>query len=676
MKDFLVLFKSKLARRTVLYVLLFSSIITLTFTSLQLYREYRSGVQRIEQEIGEIKSTSLKALEENLWLLNINSINLMLEGILQNKDVVHLAIYDENGKLLTSRGVRASGHIEQHNIPLSYTYQGRVIPLGHLKISTTLENVYNELIDTISYILVTQAIKTFAVSTFILFLVWLLISRHLSTIQQYAEKLRLGHSQQDLELNRRQNHWTNNDELSSLVKAINRMRREIQDSYAHIRHLSLHDSLTGLPNRRYLEKQLMLQAVSCQEGAARCALLFLDLDHFKLLNDSLGHSTGDQLLVEIARRISVIVEARRQEGDLVARIGGDEFVILITQLPGEESPATDVAIELAEDIKKCIAENISVGGKKYKLGASIGIALYQGGQSSYETLLKQADNALHDAKTSGRNRITVFRPELQRQTDMRLESERQLHIAIQQEEFILLYQPKVDRDRKVCSAEALVRWKRADGQLILPNQFIPIAEETGLIVEIGQQIISSAFHFVKANQDHFLRWGIDSISINVSARQFIDPGFADLLIDKTRYLDIDPGFFILEITEDAMIQSLEDARLAMQRLKKNGFRLSIDDFGTGYSSLSYLKDLPLDELKIDKSFIDHIVGRKNDRSITLSIIEIAQNLGLNVVAEGVETPEQFSLLCSQNCQLFQGYLFSKPLSDEDFLRFIQNEKLE
>ncbi len=674
MKDFLVLFKSKLARRTVLYVLLFSSIITLTFTSLQIYREYRSGLQRIEQEIEEIKSTSLKALEENLWLLNINSINLMLEGILQNKDVVYLAIYDENGKLLTAKGVRTSGHVEQHSIPLSYTYQGRVIPLGHLEVSTTLENLYNELIDTISYILVTQAIKTFAVSTFILFLVWLLISRHLSTIQQYAETLRLGQSQQDLKLNRRQSHWTNNDELSSLVKAINHMRWEIQESYAHIRHLSLHDSLTQLPNRRYLEKQLMRQAVYCQEGVARCALLFLDLDHFKLLNDSLGHSTGDQLLVEVARRISVIVEARQQDGDLVARIGGDEFVILITHLPGEESLAKDIVIDLAEDIRKCIAENISVGGKKYKLSASMGIALYGNDQNGYETLLKQADNALHEAKTSGRNRITVFRPELQHWTDQRLESERQLHIAIEKQEFILLYQPKVDRDKKVCSAEALVRWESADGKLIPPNVFIPIAEETGLIVEIGQQIISLAFHFVKAHQDFFLQQGIDSISINVSARQFIDPGFADFIIDKARQLGVDPGFFILEITEDAMIQSVEDTSLVMQRLKKSGFRLSIDDFGTGYSSLRYLKDLPLDELKIDKSFIDHIVDRKNDRSIALSIIEIAQNLGLNVVAEGVEKLEQFSLLCSQNCQFFQGYLFSKPLSGEDFLGFISQDE--
>ena len=676
MKDFLYLFKSKLARRTVFYVLLFSSVITLFFTSLQLYRDYRDGITRIEQEVDEVASTSLKALEENLWMLNLSSIELMLEGILQNKDIAYLEIRDENGTPLVSLGSRPDKNFRSHSLDLTYPVDGKEIHLGQLTIVATLENVYSDLLDTFSYILVTQTIKTFIVSTFIIFIVWSLISRHLTTIQNYANHLRLGSPPGDLRLNRKENHWTRGDEFSALVGAINRMRQEIVASYSHIRHLSLHDALTQLPNRRSLEEHLHMQAQFCGQSRSHGALLFLDLDHFKLLNESLGHSIGDQLLTEVARRLSSILGYPENETNLIARIGGDEFIILLNDLPDTESKAMQAAHELAEKVQRCISKNIPIAGKKYRISASIGIALYGNGKCNCETLLKQADNALHEAKAMGRNRIVVFHPEMQKKTDQRLETERQLHIAIQREQFLLHFQPKVDRSMKICSAEALVRWKKEDGKLVPPGLFIPIAEETGLIVEIGQQILISTFRMVAENRSRFQSHGLSSIAINVSARQFLDPGFADFVIAQAREKGIDPGFVILEITEEAMVQNLDITMQAMHQLKDHGFRLSIDDFGTGYSSMRYLKDFPLDELKIDKSFIDHIVESRNDRAIALSIIDMAHNLNLDVVAEGVENGEQFRLLRDMNCQIYQGFLFSRPLPQHEFLQYIESGETE
>ncbi len=676
MKEFLYLFKSKLARRTVFYVLLFSSLITLFFTSLQLYRDYQGGLSRIEQEMDEIARTSLKVLEENLWMLNLSSIELMLEGILQNKDIVYLEVRDEHGRPLVHLGDLPDRNFQDRDVELSYSINGQKIHLGQLKIVATLENVYNDLLDTFSYILITQTIKTFVVSTFILFIVWSLISRHLTTIQNYANNLRLGDPPQDLQLNRVENHWTRDDEFSALVDAINRMRREIGASYSHIRHLSLHDTLTQLPNRRHLEEYLRLQTQYCNQSRAHGALLFIDLDHFKLMNESLGHSIGDQLLIVVARRLGNLLNYPDDEKHLVARIGGDEFIVLLNDLPDDEAAALQAATEFANRLQRHISRDISITGKKYRITASIGIVLYGNKNCNCETLLKQADNALHEAKTMGRNRIVVFQPVMQKKTDQRLETERQLHIGIQQNQFLLHYQPKVDHAMRICSAEVLVRWQQDNGNLIPPNLFIPVAEETGLIVEIGQQIIESTFRTIAGSKLLFQTHGLNSISINVCPRQFLDPGFSDFVIEQARENGIEPGFIILEITEEAMVQDIDLTMQAMQQLKQHGFRLSIDDFGTGYSSMRYLKDFPLDELKIDKSFIDHIVENGNDRAIAHSIIDLAHNLGLDVVAEGVENEEQFHLLRDMGCQIYQGFLFSLPLPEDEFLQRIEAQGAE
>ena len=676
MKNLFFLFKSKLARRTVLYVLAFSSVVTLFFTSLQLYLDYRHGVAGIERQVEEITRTTQKALEENLWMLNLDSIGLMLDGILQNKDIVFLEITDENGKVLLERGHRPHQNYRIKRVKLEYRENGKIHPLGHLTIASTLENLYHDLLQKVGYILVTQTIKTFVVSIFIIFIVWWLISRHLSTIQRYANRLRPGQPQDELRLDRKENHWTRNDEFSALVDAFNRMRKEINTSYSHIRRLSFHDPLTQLPNRRFLEKHLKEKNPSCRLGEQHGALLFIDLDHFKVVNESLGHSIGDQLLVEVAARLCHVLDYPQNEHNVIARIGGDEFVILLNGLPCEKDEIEKTVCGLAGEILREISEEISLSGKRYRISASIGVAIFGDEDCNCELLLKQADNALREAKAHGRNRVMVFHPEMQQRIDQRLEVERQLHLAIRQRSFVLHYQPKVDRTTRVRSAEALIRWEQEDGRLVPPGLFIPVAEETGLIVEIGQQVLDAAFALV-AEKDHlFSRHGLSSIAVNVSARQFLAPGFVDQVIDRADAMSIDPTRIILEITEEAMVEDIETTMQAMHALKDHGFRLSIDDFGTGYSSLRYLKEFPLDELKIDKSFIDHIVDNRNDRAIAVSIIEMAHNLGLDVVAEGVENEQQFMLLQKQGCRLFQGFLFSRPLPEDAFVEYLESSRPE
>ena len=668
MKNFRLWLNSKLARRTVVYVLLISSTITLCFTSLQLYLEYKNGIASIHREVEQIAGTSLKPLAENLWLLNINSIDLMLEGIMHNQDIVYLEITDEMGKIIAARGRQPENNYLIKTLPLSYTYQGRHKYLGRLKIVATMKNVYTRIIDTITYILITQSVKTFLVSTFILFIVWLLISRHLSAIEHYTNNLRLNRPQKDLELDRKKSRWTENDEFTNLVAAINMMRREIYTSYSHIKYLSLHDPLTNLPNRRFLEEQLEHATSGTEQENPYGAVLFLDIDHFKLLNDSLCHSVGDQMLVTIARRLSSVAD---NKGILVTRIGGDEFIILLCNLASHLNQAEQQAQAFARSVQAAISgPAIIIDGKSYKLTVSIGIALFGGTGCDSETVLKQADLALHESKARGRDRITIFLPEMQNKVDLRLETKQQLHAALKKEQFVVHYQPKFDRNGTVCSAEALMRWQLDSGEMIAPNVFIPVAEESGLIVEIGNQITSMIFCMTARNLDLFKASGLQTIAINVSPRQFTDPSFYEHILREADRYGLDPGFFILEITEEAVINDIEATRGIMHRLKSHGFRLSIDDFGTGYSSLQYLKDFPLDELKIDKSFIDHIVDNKNDLAIALSIIEMAKNLNLDVVAEGVETQEQFELLININCHIFQGFYLSRPMREEDFLALL------
>jgi len=314
---------------------------------------------------------------------------------------------------------------------------------------------------------------------------------------------------------------------------------------------------------------------------------------------------------------------------------------------------------------------MSFNGQHYRVTASIGIALFKGGEEDCETVLKHADNAMYEAKAAGRNNTRIFHSEMQEQSDNRLFVEQSLIEAINNNDFMVFYQPKYNNHKEITSAEALIRWQQNNGDFISPADFIPIAEDTGLIVEIGYQVIAMVFQHTLEHIDTIKKAGLTSISINVSPRQFREIGFADYLISSIDELGLDAELFMLELTEEAVVSNIEKTISTMNKLKRYGFKLSIDDFGTGYSSLRYLKDFPIDELKIDKSFIDHIVNNKDDNAIVRSIITMAQNLNLDVVAEGVEREAQFKLLLENGCHLYQGYWFSKPIDPDAFIKLLK-----
>ena len=661
------LLNSKLATRLLFYTLLISTGITLLVSTYLLYREYRQETEALQQEFEQIKKVNLKSIEENLWFLDIASLKTMLTGLLQKQDFVYLELNDEQGKVLVKRGRFPKDNFIVQAVPLYHrNVGGGKTYIGKLTMVATTENIRKNIFKNAYFTLVPLAIAMFLVAVFIIFLVWSLISKHLLKIQSYTQDIRLDREQEPLVLDRQESRWTHNDEFSTLVDAINMMQHEIRESYSRIKYQSLHDPLTGLANRRSLENRLSRLLRDCQKSGRFAALLFMDLNRFKLLNDSLGHTIGDNILLELAKRLT----AFETKGYFVFRIGGDEFVILTGLLSDDPEEARVTARQLAEKIQQRIEENIVIGKTEFKITASIGIEIFQDEQD-VATILKHADNAMYQSKTMGRNGIAFFDEQMQDSTDKQLEMEQILRQSLQENDFIIHFQPKYGPDKRICSAEVLIRLQRPDGTLILPKEFIPIAEETGIILEVDRQIIRRVFQFIINNRSRLNNSGIKSIAINISALQFMMADFARFITSEAERFGIEPGFIILEITEEAVVSNIEHTIETMRKLKGQGFHLSIDDFGTGYSSMRYLANFPLDELKIDKSFVDRILEDERSLAVVRTIITMAHNLHLNVVAEGVESQQQFDVLLENGCTFFQGYLFARPQEEEEFLKTLE-----
>ncbi|MDX9767590.1 MAG: EAL domain-containing protein, partial [Ectothiorhodospiraceae bacterium] len=425
-----------------------------------------------------------------------------------------------------------------------------------------------------------------------------------------------------------------------------------------LRHKAYYDDLTGLPNRHMLMDRLQEALAHATTNGSRGALLFIDFDDFKIVNDSLGHAAGDTLLQQIAERTRSVPVA----GGFVARMGGDEFGIVLEGLSADAETATREAEAAAEDIRARLAEPYLSLERELHITPSIGLSPFPlaAGETA-EDVLKHADTAMYRAKEAGRNGIRVFSPRMQEAAEERLHLHNALRGALAREEFALHYQPQVDAQDRIIGAEALIRWQHPERGLIAPKQFIPQAETGPLILPIGEWVLRSACRQLHAWREH--TGLLVTLSINVSPRQFHQPDFVDLVrrtIDET---GIDPAQLELELTEGILIENVEEATSKMDRLRALGLRFAIDDFGTGYSSLSYLKRLPLDRIKIDQSFVRDITTDPNDALIVETIIGMCDNLGLEVIAEGVEDRDQHDFLLSLGCLGFQGYLFSPPLEE-------------
>ncbi len=430
-----------------------------------------------------------------------------------------------------------------------------------------------------------------------------------------------------------------------------------------IRNLAFYDPLTKLPNRRLLRDRLeQAQAIHARDRRFG-ALLFLDLDNFKTLNDTLGHDIGDKLLQKVARRLSACV----RQCDTVSRLGGDEFVIMLEELGGTSEEAAIRAEIIGEKLLSRLNAPYFLDDYEYRITPSIGATLFRDQHTNIDELLKQADIAMYQAKAAGRNTLRFFDPAMQASIKARAKLEKELHRGLQERQFILFYQPQVDADGVVIGAEGLLRWRHPERDIVTPGDFIPLAEETGLILALGQWVLESACRqlAVWSTCPELARL---SIAVNVSVRQFRQPDFVDQVQAALDRSGADPKCLKLELTESLLASDMEDIAFKMNSLKRRGISFSLDDFGTGYSSLYYLKQLPLDQLKIDQSFVRDIMLDANDAAIAKMIIALAESMGLDVIAEGVENAEQCEFLTRHGCRHFQGYFFGRPLTTENFER--------
>ena len=431
---------------------------------------------------------------------------------------------------------------------------------------------------------------------------------------------------------------------------------------AELEYQANHDSLTGLPNRSLLRDRIEQAIAKAQRDAMRVAVVFVDLDHFKLINDSLGHHIGDRLLLEVADRLMTCVRSH----DTVARQGGDEFVLVLN-----EQHDADETLSIVKRLLDVVSQPWLHNGQEYGLGCSIGISCYPRDGDNPDALLRCADIAMYKAKASGRSTHHTYTPELNQAVSDRLEVQNNLRYALERDEFRVYYQPRVDvASGRIIGAEALIRWECPGKGLIPPDHFISIAEETGLIIPIGQWILQEACRQNRAWQ----RAGLPSISVsvNLSPIQFRHAGLVQSVADALQQAELDPAWLELELTESFVMHDAERINVAMQSLKALGVDIAVDDFGTGYSSLSYLKRFPVDRLKVDKSFVRDIDSDPDDAAIVRAIITLGHALGLKVVAEGVETPAHLAFLQQHGCDELQGYLFSRPVPAAEMETLLRN----
>ena len=423
-----------------------------------------------------------------------------------------------------------------------------------------------------------------------------------------------------------------------------------------------HDALTDLPNRALFNQRLTQALARAQRFSKMAAVLFIDLDRFKVINDTLGHDAGDRLLKQLAERLRECL----READTVGRQGGDEFVVLIEDVADPAQVA-----DVGQKILETVARPFLINGQEFHVTASIGISIYPDDGHDQQALLKNADIAMYRAKEQGKNNQQFYSVQMNQHSCERLALETSLRRAVERNEFLLHYQPKVDmRSGRITGVEALVRWQHPDIGMVPPAQFIPLAEETGLIASIGEWVLRTAC----AEAQSWVARGLPPIgvAVNLSARQFARDELAAAIMRILRETGLDPRLLELEITESTVMHNADRAAGVLQQLKQLGVRVAIDDFGTGYSSLSYLKQFPLDELKIDRSFIVNSVSERRAQELVRAIIAMGKSLKLRLVAEGVDSVDQFRFLREASVDLIQGHLFSKAVPMEELLSMLNN----
>jgi len=636
------------------------------FTLVQL-QEHRSSLIENLTSVAKITADNVQAAvlfenqrDANKILSEFSSDSRILTAAIYTAEKQLFSFYDISKENITRfYDFSAENGTYQFENDLFHIYQpisiqGEKNIIGYVYLKANLDSLYQQLrhnILVITLIVISVLIITILLSSKL----QKLISAPILELAQATKTIR---DDKNYGLRVEHNEYL---EIKQLSDGFNLMLSEIQERDNHLQQLAMYDELTGLHNRKYYIDLLNQAIARGLRKSQSHAILFLDLDRFKHINDSLGHSVGDEILQQTSQRLTLIT----RDDDVVARFGGDEFIFLLQDIPSLHHVA-----EMTDRILEELRMPFSYRHHSIVLTPSIGISLYPDNGETSEDLLKKADTAMYQVKSMGGNAHLFFTDAMNVEAQQRQNVEEDLHSAVIKDEFFLQYQPKVNlHSGEIMGMEALIRWKRKGKDLVPPNEFIPIAEETGLIIPIGNMVINEAILQTKSWVDAGLY--NHRIAINISAKQFRQVDFLDNLKAQIEDNQISPEFLEIEITEAVVMENTDDAIAKMKKIKDFGIKLAMDDFGTGYSSLSYLKKFPFDILKIDMSFIRDMQVSNVNASIVRSIIGLAHTLGLEVVAEGVEQENQATLLRDMNCDHIQGYLFSRPLNSVDVSSLLQ-----
>lgn len=650
-------------------VFLVSVVLGMCFSFYHILVDLHQEQKRIEEHYQFKLLQNYSNASQAAYHLNHLLAAQVASSLMMDSAVYHVKIIDDFGDVLTLKDRQISNQgsfaqaLSSYLTPTPPNYKTELhqpnsdVIVGALSFSVNGSSIAQDFIAKSTRILLFDLIRNTLLTIILLVFFYYKLSKPIVTLIEWVQSLQDKNRAQPLPTNDR------NDELSRLANSFQDLWQDREEAEARLNQLAYYDSLTGLANRSLLLKTLSSTISASAKSRTSGVLFYLDLDRFKTINDSLGHTIGDRLIKAIAMRMS----AWLKPSYVAARIGGDEFAILVPSLSAQD--ATNVAKQLLA----LISNPYSVDDHQLYCTVSIGISIFPSVDSTSIDVLRQADTALYRAKVAGRNNYMFYEPEMQAQVESFLEIEKGLHEALNKHQLELYYQPQVNEHHQIIGVEALIRWNHPEKGLLPPGIFMPIAEETGQILQIGDWIIEQAcYQYAAWEKEGVLPHSFKRLAINISPLQFSQESFVSHIFDALAQAGITGEHIELEITESLLLENIEGAIKKMAQLKERDLQISIDDFGTGYSSLRYLKHLAVDVLKIDRSFVTQLHLDESDQAIVDTIIMTAQRLHLEVIAEGVEEVPELESLKELGCKQFQGYLFDKPLPAKEAAERLKN----